>query len=352
MNPVDVAVGSIVSLVIAVADAVFIPGLERKIQARLQQRIGPPVTTPGFWNMLKFRYKKTVKEHSPNPGVYHILLLMSLGSVAFILLFSTPFWWGILGFGSVLGILGLLKLEEVSYMMMGSFSRSVMSVGLPWADTVKYAAFRDAPRRFFEQIASVRALKMITLGSFPFYVALLVPFAAAGSMSIQDVVLPQNPVYAGNYGTGFLFTAECMPSTLASLNPFLLTIPGLLAAGVYFIGYNIVTNNRPFDIVKPKVDIIEGPMMEYAAVWRGLYYLLTGLLSFTLSSLFITLFLGIPFDVRFPGTALLHLILLTALPAAAAILKAFSPVFTFKQVYRVSFTATLIGVIALAAVIL
>jgi energy-converting hydrogenase B subunit O len=95
------------------------------------------------------------------------------------------------------------------------------------------------------------------------------------------------------------------------------------------------------------VDIIEGPLLEYAAVWRGLYYLLMGFLSFTLSSLFVTLFVGIPFDVRFPFVMLLHLILVVILPVCSAVLRAFSPVFTFKQIYFVSFTSTMLGVIAL-----
>lgn len=321
MNAETFVVGSIGSLAVAVAYALFIPGIERKVHARIQQRVGPPISTPGLWNILKFSYKRRVKPHSPNPGVYHLLVVFMLAVVAATLLVSTPTWWGILGFSTLLGLAGLLKLEEVSYVVMGFFSRSVMSVGMPWADLATYAGFRDAPRKHFEEVGAMRALKMITLGSFPFYAALSLPFIVAGSLDLSDVVALEEPV--------------------------ILSLSGLLSAFVYFIGYNMLTNNRPFDIIKPKVDVIEGPLMEYAAIWRGIYYLSSALLSFTLSSVFVALYLGIPFDVTATGSLPAHLALVALLPVSSAVLRAFSPVFTFKQVYSVSLSATILGFTAI-----
>jgi energy-converting hydrogenase B subunit O len=211
-----------------------------------------------------------------------------------------------------------------------------MSAGMPWPDRLKYSNFTDAVRTYFEDLAAVRALKMITLGSFPFYLALLSPFVAAMSMKIGDVISMQNPGFPG-----------CFLCMIPVLKPYVLSPSGLISAFVFFIGYNIVTNNRPFDIIKPKVDIIEGPIMEYAAKWRGLYYLFTGLISFALSSIFVSLFIGLPFDVLNPGLALVHLALISLLPACAAVLRAFSPVLTFKQIYPISYAASVMGMFAL-----
>ncbi|MFH1403583.1 MAG: NADH-quinone oxidoreductase subunit H [Candidatus Altiarchaeota archaeon] len=326
MNLASVIAGSVMTMVVGIAYATIIPGVERKIHARIQRRYGPPITTPGFWNILKFMFKRGVRINSPNAVVYYASLIVSMLCISLVLLFSTPYWWGILGFSSILGVVGLLKVEEASYVSMGSFSRSVMSAGMSCGDRAKHASFSGVPSRYFEEVGASRALKMITLGSFPFYIALFVPFVMAKSVSIPDVL---------------------------SLDaPAIVSLPGIIAAAVYFIGFNILTNNRPFDIIKPKVDIIEGPLMEYAASWRGMYYLFSGLLSFTLSSLFVTIFAGIPLDFMSPGLLLPHLFLVIMLPACSAVMRAFSPVFTFKQIYKVSFASTLVGLIALLLTVL
>jgi len=307
-------------LFIGAGMSVLILGLERKIHARIQRRCGPSVSMPGLWSMLKFMYKEPARIDSPNPGFYGLLLVAATASILSVLAFSTPPWYGILGFSSLLGLVGLLKVEEVAYVFMGSLSRSVMSAGMPYPDLIRGSKGAGI-RYFFEDVAATRALKMITLGSFPFYVAMAVPFAAAKSLEIAAVTRAP---------------------------PTLYTVYGLLSAFVYFIGYNIIANNRPFDIIKPKVDIIEGPMMEYAQAWRALSYLMRGLVLFTLSSVFVTLYLGIPLDVTDANATALHLILAMALPVLASVLRAFSPVLTFRQIYPISLASTLLGILCLA----
>ncbi|MCX6695426.1 MAG: NADH-quinone oxidoreductase subunit H [Candidatus Altiarchaeota archaeon] len=339
----DLLLDSFTVLAIAFAFAVFLPGIERKVQARIQRRYGPPVTTPGLWNIAKAFFKQNVTPNSPNPLMYQLFVLVSITSVSLILLISNPLWWGFLGFSSVFAVMGLFKVEEVVYLFMGSFSKSIMSLKMPFPDLIKGAKESDV-RRFFEEISAARSLKMITLGSFPIYVALFVPFAAAGSLFIPNVVILQNPLVVLS-GT---ISLESIMVLLSMWTPFLLTVPGIICAVVYFIGYNILTNTRPFDIIKPKIDVIEGPVMEYASVWRGFYVFFTGLLSFTLSSLFITVFLGIPLLLSNQTILFAHLLLIPILPILSATLKAFSPVFTFKQILPISMASSALAFIALA----
>ncbi|MFC2162495.1 NADH-quinone oxidoreductase subunit H, partial [Candidatus Altiarchaeota archaeon] len=249
---ISLVLTTMMSLALGVACGLLIPGIERKVHARIQQRVGPPITTPGFWNVMKFLFKKRITPNSPNPALYHLVLTAALACVLAVLAISTPAWWGILGFASVLGVAGLLKVEESVYVFMGSLADSVMSVRMPANDMTRYASFKDAVRTPFERVSAVRSLKMITLGSFPFYIALFIPFVKAGGVGFADVGRLSWPVIG--------------------------SLSGLLGAATYFIGYNIMTNNRPFDIIKPKVDIIEGGLMEYAAAWRGMYYVLSGVL--------------------------------------------------------------------------
>ncbi len=351
----ELVVYSVVTLAIAAFVASILPGFERKIHARIQQRIGPPLFTPGFWSIIKFAYKKRITPNSPGPGFYHAFVVVSLASVTAILLFSTPYWWGVLGFGSLFALVGLLKVEEVMYLFMGNFSRSVMSATHPTEDRVEGARFRDAPLAGIEGQAALRALKMVTVGSFPLYLAMFIPFVMASSIAVGDVVVMQNPAYrsylvesvtTGTTGS-FVVSLSDTVEMLSSLKPLLFTLPGLLAAILYFLGFNIVTNNRPFDIIKPKVDVIEGPIMEYAALWRALAYLLNALLSFTMASLFVAFFIGLPLDVRLVGPFLIHVALCFALPAGAAVLRAFSPVLTFRQIYPISISGTIAGIVVI-----
>jgi energy-converting hydrogenase B subunit O len=310
---------SLAVVFIAYAMAAFIPGLERKIQARIQARRGPPILTPGFWSILKFSYKKHVTPDSPSPRLYYFTLAVSFLATTALALFTTSYW-DILGFATFLGLAGLLKIEEVTYVFMGSLSRSIMSKSMAFPDVLS-GGKKEGLRIFFEEHSAVRALKMITVGSFPFYVALALPFMAAKSLEVSDVI---------------------------SKTPAILTLSGVVGAVVYFISYNIVSNNRPFDIIKPKVDVIEGPYMEYAGKWRALAYEMRGLLMFVLSSMFVTLYLGIPISFDNIPALALHLVLSLILPVSAAVIKAFSPVLTFKQIIPISTSLTLLGLLALA----
>ncbi|MFH1721904.1 MAG: NADH-quinone oxidoreductase subunit H [Candidatus Altiarchaeota archaeon] len=347
----EILLFSLATLLVSGFFATILPGFERKIHARIQQRIGPPLLTPGFWSILKFAYKKRIKPNSPSPMFYHSFVLVSLSSVTFILLFSTPYWWGVLGFGSLFAIVGLLKVEEIMYLFMGNFSNSVMSSKLPYPDQVTGAKFENAKRGSIESQGAQRALKMVTIGSFPMYLAMFIPFVMVASIAVGDVVSMQNPVYSQLVASAKSVSAfdqfNDSLEMLRNINPLILTLPGFLGAIIYFLGYNIITNNRPFDIIKPKVDIIEGPLMEYAAIWRAFVYILNAMLSFTMASLFVTFFIGIPLDIRLFIPFVFHLILCFMLPAAAAILRAFSPVLTFNQIYPVSIAATVAGIVVI-----
>lgn len=311
---------SFIVLSIAMAFALFIPGFERKVHARIQRRRGPPIWTPGLWSVIKFCYKKERGTDSPQAGLYKATLAVSFFSTCMILLFSTPYWADALGFGTLLGIAGLLKVEEAAYIFMGSLSRSVMSRSMPFPDMLE-GAKKMGKRAFFEDIAATRSLKMITFGSFPFYLALSVPFVSAKTMDVAKVL--EGPAQ-------------------------ILSASGIIAAVIYFVGYNMLINNRPFDIIKPKVDIIEGPMMEYSAKWRALAYETRGLVMFALSSIFVALFLGVPFSIERWDILLIHLGLSMVLPAFASILRAFSPVLTFRQIYPISMSLSLLGIFAIA----
>lgn len=335
---IGIIISSIVAVVIATLYSLVLPGIERKVQARIQQRIGPPILTPGFWSVLKFGYKKRVEPVAQIPSFYKSLVYFGVGIVLLLFLFTTPYWWAILGWGSILGIAGMLKLEEVLYVLMGSQSQSFLSTTMPVPDLAKGSKHTGIRREFVEQHSAERALKMMAIGSLPLYLALLVPFAVAKSGIITSVVAMQNPSY---------ILSSAWWSVALPTKPIILTLPGLLAAIVFFAGYVMLLNEKPFSILKAKIDLIEGGVLEYASKLRAYYYLMRNILMFAVSSLFVTLFIGIPFDPFMPSMMVLNMLLSLAMPVMLAVLVAFSPILTFRQIYPASIGLSAVGVLAL-----
>lgn len=328
---------SIIAIAIAIAYSLVLPGIERKIQARIQQRIGPPILTPGFWSVIKFGYKAKMEPMAQMPRFYGSLVYFGVGIIVLLFLFSTPYWWAVLGWGSILGIAGMLKLEEVIYVLMGSQSQSVLSTSMPVPDLARGSKRPNIKREFVEQHSAERALKMMAIGSLPIYLAMIVPFIAANSPLISMVVAQQNPAY---------LTAPWFGLPLPS-SPIILSVAGFIAAIVYLMGYVMLLNEKPFNILKAKVDVIEGGVLEYASKLRGYYYIMRNLLLFAMSSIFVTLFIGIPFDPMMPLMFMANMLLSLILPISLAVLVAFSPTLTFRQIYPITVGLSALGVLAM-----
>ena len=224
----------ILTVLVCFVISTLLPGIERKyIHARIQQRIGPPVTSPGIMAPLKFLYKKNTDVSSPVPGLYKALPIICFIVVLCILIALTPQAYKIPALASLVAIVGFLKVEEICYVLMGALSESVMSVNMPFPDRVKGAVHLNATRSFIEDISAKRSLRMITYGSFPLYLALFAPVTAARSIFLQDIVAFQQ-----------------------AHGPFLFTVSGGIAAIVFFIGYMIILNEYPFSIIKAKSDVM------------------------------------------------------------------------------------------------
>lgn len=324
MTAVNSLIAVIGTLIVALLVSVWLPGIERKfVQARIQQRVGPPISSSGIMAPIKFFFKETINPMSPMPRLYNALPIISFLSVVFILLFIMPQLYVFAAFTSIIAIVGLLKIEEVIYMFMGSLSKSVMSLKMPFPDIVKGAKHPDTPRSFLEELSSLRAFRLIAFGSFPLYIALFVPVAMSKSIYLSEIVS-----YQHIHG------------------PVLFSLAGILGAIVFFIGYMILLNEYPFAILKTKADVIEGPLMEYAAKYRAYNYITRGFLMFVLASLFTTLFLGIPPNV-FSWTILVTIGVALIFPILMAVMSAFSPIFTYKQFYPVVAGVSVIGIIAI-----
>ena len=320
---------AIITILVCFIISTLLPGIERKyIHARIQQRIGPIVIAPGIMAPIKFMFKENVKVESPVPGLYKVLPIICFIVVMCLLIALTPQAFAIPALSSLVAIVGLLKVEEICYVLMGALSKSVMSVRMPFPDQIKGAVHNNATRSFIEDISSRRSLRMITYGSFPLYLALFAPVTQARSIFLEEIV-----AYQQVHG------------------PFLFTVSGAIAAIVFFIGYMIILNEYPFSIIKAKCDVIEGPYMEYASKYRAIVYLTRGFFMMVLGALFSVLFLGIP-PLITSWSILIVVLVSLVLVFMMGILSAFSPVFTNRQLLPTILGTTLLGILSIVLVLL
>jgi len=298
---------------IAFAVSTLIPGIQRKIQARIQRRIGPSILTPGLWALFKFLAKEVKKPFSKMPNLYNLLSLFGFLVVWIILASTTVPYIHVVS--NLIFITGLLKVKEMMYIIMGSLSNSIMGVRMPIPDICKGSDFKDILRMSLEQLGALRAYKLITVGSFPLYIGLILPFISKKSIFLDSVI-----------GNNFLFT-----------------LPGIFGAIAYFIGYLVLTGEYPFSIMHTKADVIEGPTLEYSGRYRAIYLSFKELLMITLGSLFATVYLGVYPDINNPITIVINFGIAFLLPILSSILGAYSPLLTFRQLYPISLYTCAVG---------
>jgi energy-converting hydrogenase B subunit O len=324
------SIGAVIgAFIIAVLISLWLPGIQRKlVQARVQQRLGPQVTSPGIFATGKFFFKQTLKPSAAMPRLYNALPLCTLIVVSAIFVTLTPqaiVSWG--SFASIVCLVGLLKVEEVLYLFMSSLSQSLLSKTMPFPDDAKGGKHVGANKSFFEQISANRSLKLIVYGSLPLYIAVFIPAILAHSINFGDIINYQ--VIAG---------------------PILFTLPGLLGTIAFFIGLLVLLNEYPFSYLKGKSDVIEGPILEYMSKSRAVYVMAHAFLLFTAGCVFSTLFLGVP--PCWGWQMIVPVITAIIMAMAAAAVSAFAPLFTNREFYPTIIATSMISVIGVVVAFL
>lgn len=322
MDIVTAVCNIIGAFIIASIVCLWLPGIEKKSEARVQQRLGPQLSSPGIYTTLKFFFKQALKPSAVMPRVYNALPVVTLIVVAAIFLILLPEIMAYGGtFGSLVALVGLLKVEEVIYLFMSSFSQSLLSKTMPFPDQIKGGKHIDAKQSFIEQLSAKRSLKLVSYGSLPFYIALFIPAIKAGSMDLYTIVAYQ----------------------LAN-GPILFSLEGIIGTIVFFVGFLIVLNSNPFAYLEGHSDVIEGPLLEYMSKSRAVYTMAHALLIFVGACVYSTLFLGMP--PAWGLTMIVPIICSIILTMAAAVVSAFAPLFTNREFYPTVLATSMISVIA------
>lgn len=246
-----------VLLIVAPVLMMYITLLERKVVARMQDRIGPNrVGKFGLLQPIADMVKFMTKEDIVPEGVDRVshLLAPVMAVIPVIMSFSVIVFG--VGMGAVDLNLGLLFL-----MAMGSMATIAVFM----------AGFGSHNK--FALIGGMRAAAQIISYEIPQIFAVAIPVMLAGSISLNRVIEQQG----GLFGLGW----------------FIFYIPvGPIAFFVYLLAATAEINRVPFDLPEAESELVAGYHTEYSGMKFGLFYLAEFLNMFLISAIAASIFFG------------------------------------------------------------
>ena len=237
----------------------FFKGLDRRLEARLQRRVGPPLIQP-WLDTAKLLTKETLIPRTACKEAFLMAPVVGFAGMAVCAAFiPVPgVFDGLYNMGDLLVLFYLLPIPAIAMMMGGSASSSPFgAVGFS--------------REMIIMLAYETPLLMILLS-----VAMLIGKALSG----------------GAWGAEFsllkIVEWQQVNGSLG-LNPVM--IPAFLAYLIFLPGTMGVP---PFDIPEAETEVVEGPLLEYGGPLLALFHVGSALKTFVVLGLGVAMF--------FPGT--------------------------------------------------
>ncbi len=228
-------------LLFAAAAGLAASWLDRKLTARLQKRVGPPLLQPLF-DVCKLMIKETCVPEGASLTLFLGAPLLGLGGAA---VASAIVWRALLApeqafVGDLIVVLSLLTLPALS-IAIGAF----------------------ASRNPLSSLGGSREIKMMMAYELPLVLAACVPILAAGSLRLGDIVLAP--------------AAAAAPS-------------GLLALGVAVLCMQAMLGQVPFDLPEAETELTGGALIEYSGPPLALYRITRAMMLFLVPCFLIALF--------------------------------------------------------------
>ncbi len=247
-----IIVGAIIVAILGTVFALLFRGMDRKLVAHMQGRIGPPIIQP-FRDVRKLLIKETVIPDGAVSWLFNSAPIVCLVVTIVVLLYIPVFGQKALldGFGDSILILYLLILPSLAFVAGGFASSS------PYATV---GAQRE----------------MVIMMSYEFSLALVIVAIAWRIVPLTDA----DPF---------------MLSTVAAYPIWNLVGPlGIVGAVILLFALVTVTPGEvskvPFDIAEAETEIAGGILVEYSGRNLALFYLSDVLKAFVMVSLIVALF--------------------------------------------------------------
>ena len=237
-------------LLFCAAAGFFLSGLDRKLVARMQRRIGPPLWQ-NFWDFCKLLGKEVIVPSRAARRIFLSAPVVCAAAAASCALILPVF--GVSAFpgtADVIVLLYLLTLASAAIIVGGAASGSV-----------------------FAGVGISRSVVTLMSYELPLMLILLAVCKAAGGerATFSFVQIAAHQTHEGL----FLFDWRLMPAALAML----FVIP-------------CEVGSAPFDAGEAGIEICEGPFVEYSGWPLALYRLAHAIKTYVMSALFVALFLG------------------------------------------------------------
>ncbi|MBR1455794.1 MAG: NADH-quinone oxidoreductase subunit H [Oscillospiraceae bacterium] len=228
-------------------------GIDRKIVARMQKRVGPPVLQP-FYDFFKLCGKETIVPAAASRTAFLLAPLVGLAALVVIQLFIPVFNFSAFsGVADIIVILYLLLIPALSVIFGGAAS------GSPYAG-----------------VGLSREMVTIISVELPLVLVLLAVAKTVGSALGTGLCFSLTQIVAWQAQHGSLIGT---PSMIAAAIAMLMIIPG-------------ETGSHPFDAAEAETEICEGLLAEYSGAPLGVYKLSHAVKMLTMTSLFVALFFG------------------------------------------------------------
>ena len=220
----------------------FSTWVDRKVTARVQWRVGPPLMQP-LYDFVKLMGKETLVPSSGNRIVFLSAPIAGLVSVTLV---STILWlanvFAVSFVGDLIVVVYLLVVPSLALMIGG------MASGNPLAST-----------------GASREMKLILAYELPFIICLATVILKS-NMSIRLVEISGVSVFS--------------------------SISGIVSALIVLLCIQAKLGFVPFDVAEAETEIMSGPYIEYSGVPLAVFKLTQAMLLFTLPVFMITTFLG------------------------------------------------------------
>ncbi|MBS1542105.1 MAG: NADH-quinone oxidoreductase subunit NuoH [Bacteroidetes bacterium] len=266
LSPLWAGIVSMVLLGVAILAFYAVLGLylvyaERKICARMQNRLGPNRVGPGglfqtIADLIKLLLKELIYIQNADallfniaPFIVIVASIMAIGSI--------PFAKGLQAVDLNIGVLYILAISSMGVI-------GVLIAG--WASNNKYSV-----------IGAMRSGAQVISYELSVGLALLCIITYAGSMQLSEIIKSQEDGW-------WLFKGH---------------IPAVIAFVIYLIAGTAETNRGPFDLAEAESELTAGFHTEYSGIKFAFFFLAEYMNMFIIATLATTLFLGgwLPFHI-------------------------------------------------------
>lgn len=246
-------------------------GIDRKLVARMQRRIGPPIMQP-FFDFFKLVGKERIVPSAASRRIYLLAPVIGLLSVVTISLFIpiNQFRTVFSNYADVVVVVYLLAIPALAIIIGGASS------GSPFAG-----------------IGVSREIVLMLGYELPLVITLFTVGWKIGKLTGTNVTFSFWDIVNFQISNG---PAVVLWSLIPAALAFLMIIPCEIGT-------------TPFDIAEAETEICEGPLVEYGGFGLGLYKLTQGIKIFVMISLFIALFASGIIPVSITGNLTVDIII-------------------------------------------